>query len=247
MPARPAVRVDTSDGYTLHGVCPVCEGERAFTSASAWFRDHLACPACRSIPRERAIALVLNRDFPGWRGLRIHESSPEPRGVSAKMRKQGKAYVASQFFPEQPLGALVQGFRNENLEKLTFGDGSLDMTVSLDVMEHVNEPEACFREIHRTLVQGGVYLFTAPTHKELTTSRRVARFLPNGSVEEIEKPEYHGNPINPQGSIVTFRYGYDLPQLIAGWADFDVEVRRYNDLTHGIIGELTETYICRKR
>lgn len=185
--------------------------------------------------------------MPHWRDQRIHEAAPINRGISAKMRNGCPLYVGSHYFPAEPLGSVVRGARNENLEALTFPDCSLDITVSMDVMEHVNEPEICFREIHRTLVPGGVYIFTAPTHKDLAVSRRVARFLADGTPEHLEKPEYHGNPVNPMGSLVTFRYGYDLPALIARWADFDVEVRRFNDLTRGIIGELTETYVCRKR
>ncbi|WP_262296545.1 hypothetical protein [Microvirga sesbaniae] len=67
----------------------------------------------------------------------------------------------------------------------------------------------------------------------------------------MEEPEYHGNPADPSdpegGSLVTYRYGYDVADLIAEWAPFDVEIRRFNDRTHGIIAEFTEVIVCRKR
>lgn len=232
--------------YEADGYCPICETQRRFAAKFHWYRDHLLCSGCGSIPRERAVALVLAERFPDWRRLRIHESSPVGRGVSLKLRQECPAYIATQFFPGEPVGAVVNGFRNENLERQTFPDASFDLVVSLDVMEHVNEPELCFKEIRRTLSPGGAYIFTAPTYKGETETTRAARFLPDGLVEHFREAEYHGNPVNPQGSLVTFRYGYDLPELIAGWAAFSVRVHRFHDPYHGIIGEFTETYVCER-
>jgi SAM-dependent methyltransferase len=229
---------------SLQGYCPVCEAPATFYSEHLWFRDHLFCETCQSIPRERAMALVLNEFRPKWRTLRIHESSPEFRGVSRKLAQQCANYVATQYRPDHPLGVVIEGHRNENLEQQTFRDHEFDLVVSLDVMEHVNDPEACFREIWRTLEPGGAYIFTAPTYKESVRTERAARFLDNGELELYREPEYHGNPINPQGSIVTFRYGYDFPELIARWAPFEVRVVRFHDRRHAIIGEFTETYVC---
>jgi SAM-dependent methyltransferase len=230
--------------YAREGFCPICQRPARFSARYDWYRDHLFCAGCGSIPRERALALVLEERFPDWRRLRIHESSPEPRGISKKLAAHCRGYIATQYFPDLPPGAPRNGFRNENLEAQSFADGSFDLVVTLDVMEHVNEPEACFREIWRTLKPGGGYLFTAPTYKDQLTSERAARFMPDGSVEHCREPEYHGNPINPLGSLVTFRYGYDLPELIRGWAPFDTRVHRFHDHRHGVIGEFTEVYLC---
>ena len=87
----------------------------------------------------------------------------------------------------------------------------------------------------------------APTYKERPTSVRTARFLVDGTIEHYEPPEYHGSPVDPRGSLVTFRWGYDLPELVAAWAPFDVRVLRFHDRHHGIIGEFTEVYVCEKR
>lgn len=230
--------------YARDGFCPICAAAARFSARYSWYRDHLKCERCGSIPRERALALVLEERFPAWRRLRIHESSPEPRGVSKKLAAECRRYVATQFFPDAAPGVTRNGFRNENLERQSFADGAFDLVITLDVMEHVNEPEACFREIWRTLKPGGAYLFTAPTYKENVASERAARFLPNGAAEHYREPEYHGNPVNPQGALVTFRYGYDLPELIRSWAPFDVRVYRFHDHRHGIIGEFTEVYLC---
>jgi SAM-dependent methyltransferase len=231
------------------GFCPICRCETTFRAEQEWFRDHLLCLSCEngSIPRERALMLAIDNLAPEWRILRIHESSPCPRGVSQMLRRDCRGYVATQFFPDISLGTEHAGFRCEDLERQTFPDESFDLVVTQDVMEHVFEPEAVYREIWRTLRPGGLYLHTTPIYKERVKSARRAIRLGDGSIRYLAKPEYHGNPTDAQGSLVTWHYGYDLPDLIARWTPFDVEVGRFNDRRHGIVAEFTEVIICKKR
>jgi SAM-dependent methyltransferase len=230
--------------YDRAGVCPICEAPVRFQARQAWFRDFLHCSGCGSIPRERALALALERRFPGWRGFAIHESSPAERGISAKLARDCPGYVASQFFPGAAPGEMVRGFRNENLEALSFADATFDLTITLDVMEHVNQPDQVLREVARTLKPGGAYLFTVPTYKERVTSERRAHYLPDGGVELMAEAEYHGNPVDDAGSLVTFHYGYDFAGLISAWSGLDVEVMRFHDHHHGVIGDFTEVYLA---
>jgi SAM-dependent methyltransferase len=230
--------------YDRAGFCPICAAEVRFQARAAWFRDHLYCSGCGSIPRERALALVLERRFPGWRGFAIHESSPADRGISKKLAREAPGYVASQYFPGEPPGATVRGFRNENLEALSFPDASFDLAVTLDVMEHVNQPDVVLREVSRTLKPGGAYLFTVPTYKGKVASERRAHYRADGSVEHFAEPEYHGNPVDDAGSLVTFHYGYDFAELISAWSGLDVEVVRFHDHRHGVIGDFTEVYLA---
>jgi SAM-dependent methyltransferase len=233
--------------YERAGHCPICEATRRFVAENAWYRDSLFCDGCGSVPRERALALILGRAVHNWREKRIHESSPVPRGISLKMSQECPGYVATQYYPAEPLGAMVGTMRNENLEATTFADGAFDIVLSLDVLEHVNDPAACFADMHRTLSPGGVCIFTAPTEKSRVESERVARYMEDGTIEYYAEPEYHGNPVNDEGALVTFRYGYELGNDIGRWAPFDVTVYRFANHTYGIIGEYTEVYECRKR
>ena len=54
------------------------------------------------------------------------------------------------------------------------------------------------------------------------------------------------NTIDPNGSLVTFHYGYDLADKIAQWTPFEVEIRRFNQRHLGIVAEFTEVIICKK-
>lgn len=237
----------TREVYRRSGYCPICQSAVEFSAKHDWYRDHLLCSGCASIPRERALALVLERRFPDWRNMSIHESSPGNRGISPKLKRECAHYVESQFFRDEPLGKTIHGFRNENLEVQTFAEGTFDLVVTQDVLEHVNEPEEVLSEIARTLKPSGAFIFTVPTYKGQTESQRRARYGDNGSVEHLAEPEYHGNPISDAGSLVTFRYGYDLAELIAKWSEMDVEVIHFHDHRHGIIGEFTEVYVAVKR
>jgi SAM-dependent methyltransferase len=190
--------------------------------------------------------LVLESVRPNWRALRIHESSPVDRGASLKLRQECRDYVPTQCFPGVEIGTLRSGIRCEDLERQTFKDVSFDVVITQDVMEHVFDPAAVYREVYRTLRPGGLYIHTTPIYKTLTQSVCCAERLADGSIRHLMEPEYHGNPIDGSGSLVTFRWGYDFPDKIAEWRPFDVELRRFNDRRHGIVAEFSEVVICRK-
>jgi SAM-dependent methyltransferase len=116
------------------------------------------------------------------------------------------------------LGAIHNKFRCEDIENQTFADGSLDIVIAQDVMEHIFDPERAYREIWRTLRPGGLYIHSTPMNKSMVTSERCAERLSNRSIHHLTEPFYHGNPIDEGGSLVTFLWGYDLPDLIARWA-----------------------------
>ncbi len=256
MTAAPrSIRVIQNEGCRMtdpvvaswRGHCPICECATVFEARDAWFRDHLICMSCPggSIPRERALMQVVRELVPDWKHRRIHESSPVPRGASIVLRRECPGYVATYYWPDVPLGAMRDGHRCETLEAQTFADESFDLVVSQDVMEHVFHPDLAYREIWRTLKPGGLYIHTTPIYKDRVTSERRAS-LTNGRIVYHAPPEYHGNPVDAQGALVTFHYGYDIADLIAEWTSFDVEIRRYHQRSAGIVAEFSEVIVCSK-
>lgn len=232
--------------YKKKGFCHICELDVEFSSPKEWFRGHLTCANCKSIPRERAIMYAVKTYCPNWKEYSIHESSPSNRGASLRIRNECKNYIASQFFPRQKLGEVIKDFRNENLENQTFENNRFDLVISLDVMEHVNLAHMCFKEVSRTLKPGGMYIFTTPTYKEKVKTQRRSIYHKDGEVEHFFKPEYHKNPVDENGSLVTFHFGYDFPELIYTWSGLNCHVIRFQDHNLGIIGEFTEVYVCIK-
>ena len=168
--------------------------------------------------------------------------------MSKRLATDAPLYLASHYFPGQPLGSTVNGFRNEDLENQTFADECFDLVVTLDVMEHVFQPDKVYKEVHRTLKKGGYYIHTFPIRKYLVEPwTPLAKLNADGSIAHLTAtPEYHGNPIDEKGALVTYDYGYDVSRQIAEWAPFDVRIIRFWDQTHGIIGEYTEVIVCRR-
>ncbi len=234
--------------FSTSGYCPICCTNTIFESTETWFRDHLICKTCvnGSIPRERATMLQIDRLFPKWRTFEIHESSPIPRGASLKFQEECPGYTSSQYFVDSQPGTMSHGFRNENLESTTFKDGLFDLIITQDVLEHVNHPDRVFRECARILKKGGAHIFTVPTKPDMIGIFRRAEFF-GDRIEYHAAAEYHGNPIDPRGSLVTFDYGYDLPKFIREWSNLDVEVSRFQDSYHGLLGEFMEVYVAWKR
>jgi SAM-dependent methyltransferase len=228
--------------------CHACQSCVAFTVTGPWLRSNLRCPRCDSVVRERAVAYRVSTLLPDWRRLAIHEIAPAPRAFALKLKAECPGYVASHWFPSQALGTTVNGYRNENMERQTFDDASFDCVISLDVMEHVFDPAAAYREIFRTLRPGGFYVHTFPIHKrQLAAVIDRARLREDGSIEHlVEPPEYHGNPVDAKGSLVTKDYGYDIGEQIAEWAPFDVEISRFWDRSLGLMGAYSEVVVCRR-
>ncbi len=70
--------------------------------------------------------------------------------------------------------------------------------------------------------------------------------LVNGNIELLKPAEYHGNPIDELGSLVTVDYGYEIHQRFTEWTDFNVEIVRFNRRDIGVLGEFTEVVVCQK-
>ena len=76
--------------FKQKGFCPCCEQDVFFIAKNSWLRDHFKCSNCNSIPRERALMQTIKNEYPNWKNLPIHESSPGNRGHSVLLRKKAK-------------------------------------------------------------------------------------------------------------------------------------------------------------
>ncbi len=195
------------------GTCPCCKKNTLFISHHYWLRDHYKCLFCKSIPRQRALMKVLETEVPAWRNLRIHESSPSGPTFHV-LKQQCSQYTYSYWYEEKALGESLEGdiVTNQNLENMIFEDNVFDVFLTQDVLEHVNEPDKVFPEIARVLKKGGVHIFTTPLYPFRKTISRIQ--MERGKRECVLPPIYHMNPVDQNGSLVTYEWGYDFLDLI---------------------------------
>ena len=226
------------------GFCVICEKEVEFVENNAWLRDYYTCNICKSIPRNRAIIVALNTLFPVWKTLNIHESSPG--GASSDYFKRNCInYTESQFFKDMKYGLYKNGVRCENLECMTFDDETFDIFVTQDVFEHVLNPAKAFYEISRVLKQGGIHIFTMPWYSDnKETIQRVRE--ESGDIVYLQEPVYHGNPIDKDGSIVTYDWGLDFIDYVYKHSKMTTMVYLYKNRELGLDGEFLHVFISFK-
>lgn len=183
------------------------------------------CPVCHASRRTRDLGAALLRAVSGdpslslarqlslFRRLRIFEL--QAQGPLHSLLKGLPGYVCSEYFPDIPPGGRNElGVLCQDAERLTFADGSFDIVISQDIMEHVNDPWRAFAEIHRTLRPGGRHIFTVPLHEGRLTRRRAERA--GDAVRHALPPVFHKDPLNQEGALVFWDFGGDLPDLLGG-------------------------------
>lgn len=227
------------------GYCPICETKATFIAErdeplperyiAHWTREHLRCTKCKSPPRERALAQVIEQHLPGWREARIHECSPGGWALSPKIRRQCVDYVPTQFDPSMPFGTLHSsgGWQNENLEDLTFQDEEFDVFIAQDVFEHVFHPDKAIREVARTLRPGGFVFMTVPVVNrfEGETVRRAS--LIDGEVQHHLPEIYHGNPVGDGKALVTVDWSLDIGAYLSHHAGMPLMAMIIDDMRIG--------------
>lgn len=224
------------------GYCKCCRQETTFVVHGPWLRDQFLCESCGSIPRQRALNDVLDRYFPDWAGKDVHESSPS----NDYLARWCSRYSCSQYFPDTPPGESRGGVRCEDLEHLTFPDGSFDLFITQDVFEHVFRPDLAAQEIARVLRPGGAHVFTAPKHKHIRASYPRARRGATTEVEHLLEAQYHGNPVGDGRALVTWDYGDDFEALLWKWCGCPTCTYVTRDRSLGLDGEYLEVFVTRK-
>lgn len=225
------------------GYCPVCDRRTGFVLEQPWHREYYRCVRCFSSARMRSFMHVLDTEFPNWRNLSVHESSPAGP-VAEKLARACAQYTSSHYFANVTLGSTVEGRRCENLENLTFADSIFDLFITQDVIEHVMNPARAFAEIARVLKPGGAHVFSVPWLKSRVTELRAV--LKAGQIQYLKKPEYHGNPIDPDGSLVVTDWGADMADIIYEHSGMQTNTFSPNDGTLGIIGDCLEVFVAYK-
>lgn len=225
------------------GYCPICEGASRFRATHTWYRDYYLCEKCGTCPRQRAMAVILTQLLPNWRKLSMHEGSP----CIPYFGEQCKNYSCSYYFADVPPGACQPGTdrRCENFEALTYEDNTFDIFMHMDVLEHVFNPGASVREAMRVLKPGGLHIFTVPKNKRLLKSEPRAT-LEDGAVNHLKDVQYHGDPKDEAGVLVTWDYGADFEDLMSARSGYLISTFILRDRRYGLDGDYLEVFFSWK-
>jgi SAM-dependent methyltransferase len=232
----------------IDGVCPICERSAHFRANEEWLRDSFLCDNCGSIPRERAFFSVIEMMYPNWRELKIHETSPAMRAASLKLKTECQGYSYSHYNERLVPGSVhpKEGYGCENIERMTFGSESFDLFLSQDVFEHIFHPDRAINEIERVLKPRGAHIMTVPIVMKSVGSQRRASIDPAGKVTHLREAQFHGNPLDERGSLVTIDWGYDLLDYLSSHSSLRCSMFYIDDLSRGIRAEFIEVVVCRK-
>jgi len=134
----------------------------------------------------------------------------DPNSCLRPFLEKGRTYKRTYFRPGHVAGSVRDdGSVMEDITNLTLLDASLDLIVSSDVLEHVPDASAAFRESFRVLRPGGAHVFTVP-FEPLTVQRAL---IEKGAVRHIvTPPEYHADPLDAAGILAFWHFGADLQQ-----------------------------------
>ena len=200
------------------GKCPVCGRMTIFFCLDREsFRNSMICLFCRSASRNRHVAKAILGIVGGEEGMSIADLTATGNvsiyntatdDCFSRVMRDYDGYFSSCFKDGLALGTEISPRTScQNIEALTFADGSFDFVITEDVFEHVRHPEKGFREILRVLRPGGYHVFTVPFHFDRPTLVRVD----TSGTDDVQllPPEYHGDPL--RGTILAYRtFGIDL-------------------------------------
>ena len=176
------------------------------------WRETLSCPHCGLINRWRGCIHLFEAVCQPTEQDRIYVTeSLSP--VFDELAARYPLLVGSEYIPQAPPGEVVelhgQQVRNEDVTRLNFDDRCLEAVLCFDVLEHVPDYRRALREFCRVLVPGGQLVLSVPfSFLQQTIVRAVIG--PAGTIEHLQPPCYHGDPLSPGGVLSYYDFGMDL-------------------------------------
>ena len=239
--------------FALRGYCAACRRKSRFwanflSSKTEWrgWRETLICLRCRLVSRLRAAIDFIDSALALPEASVVYTTESKTPFVRALVRRF-RTVIGSEYAPDRARRfRSPRGARHEDLTKLTFADRSLDLICTNDVLEHVPDYKAALRECFRCLRPGGHLVVTVPFMLLAQETQVRARVEPDGSIEYLTEPEFHDDPLDPQGVLCFYNYGWDLLAEMKNAGFADARVRVYWSLRRGYLG-VPQTFITAQR
>ena len=210
-------------GFSIKGYCAVCGRPSSFhgdfdyafvdengTRSPNW-RERLVCGGCHLNNRVRASIHLFHQECGPVSSSDIYITE-QTTDLYAWMKERYPNAVGSEFLDnKRDFGSFDgRGIRNESLTGLSFPEESFDYILTFDVLEHIPDYKKAISEMARVLRPGGQVLFSVPFAFESGQHIVRAKINQDGEVEHLMEPEYHGDPINSDGCLCFYHFGWRL-------------------------------------
>jgi len=248
------------EGFYTKGHCAVCKVDTEFLTSYMYtthdtpcgrpmpnWREHMQCPSCGLVNRMRAALHIFESFYRPKASSRIYITERVTQTydwLEARFPKlQGSEYYGSEYVP----GSIVDGQRHEDVQNLSFSDNSFDYILSFDVLEHVPDPDSAFAQIYRTLDSGGALIFSVPFAADSYDDIVRASLDEEGNLIHHMEPEYHGNPVDPEGGALCYRYlGWSSLDRLRAIGFINVRIVAYWSKSQGYLGREQYMFIAEK-
>ena len=218
-----AAYLDLADNWTTTGI--------------DLLRENIVCQRCGSASRHRALGIVVAqacREIEKQSLEKMVVLDTDPVSKLQSLFAGNSGYRRSGYSNTVPSGSeLDPGILCVDLQKMPFGNESLNVLISSDVLEHVADDSLSFQEAHRVLRPGGRYIFTVPYAEERVVTQIRAVPVPGGEVVHRRCVQMHGDQ---KASILARRiYGADLVRQVEA-VGFRMLHRKVIDVAAGVFG-----------
>ena len=165
------------------------------------------CPRCGASAVTQSLAAVASAEIGNLSQYAAYEMSARGPLVDF-LRRRCASLVTSELIDGVEPGTRHDGVLCQNVERLTFADGSFDLCTSTEVFEHVQDDAEGFREVFRVLRPGGFFVFTVPLFDQAATVERMG--WRDGERVHVLPAEYHADRYRGAVILVQRDYGRDI-------------------------------------
>lgn len=126
------------------------------------------------------------------------------------MRGRYPLFLGSEYASDAETARRLWPIPAVDITRSDFEDATFDFVLSNEVFEHVPDLPAALRDTARILKPGGALIATFPFYWNNDETSVRARLV-DGRIEHLATPEYHGNPVDPEGGSLVFQIpGWDI-------------------------------------
>jgi SAM-dependent methyltransferase len=152
------------------------------------------------------------------------------------MRSRYPRFMGSEYAPDAAAAKALWPVPAVDITLSPFPDAAFDFVLTNEVLEHIPDLIAGLRDTARILAPGGQLIGTFPFHDQTEATEIYARLTPAG-IEHLRPPEYHGNPVDPEGGSLVFQVpGWDILAMCRAAGFASARMVFTGSVRHGITG-----------